>query len=397
MNEPRARRSGIRSWVGPELVAVALVVVIYGTVFVVGVPSVSGIGGAARTDPSSTVAPSVLPSRPPANPLRPDALALIDINERLLEHRAALQDLLGARTIRGSELARVIREVNRSVSIGIEHAARLATLDEAGDVGARLELIYASAETAALQALDASIATVAPYQAAAEEIVDLFTDLPAIDEELLALSAIAPEASSASPGTPSGSPASVAPTPSPSLAASPTASAGPSPGASAAPSPVGSPVVVASDAPTEQLDDHGFETGLGRWTLVTGTPSASVEVGSGAPLATVGAASLQLQTSVSDPDGFGVRLGQGVALRAMERYVGRLAIRASSERMVRLRVIGPHGESHGVATVEAGPVTSVATVSFQALIDDPQAMFWIELPGPWTGTVWLDEASFATD
>jgi hypothetical protein len=79
----------------------------------------------------------------------------------------------------------------------------------------------------------------------------------------------------------------------------------------------------------------------------------------------------------------------------MERYVGRLAVRASSDRTIRLRVIGPHGEPHGVATMNVGPQTSVATVSFQALIDDPEATLWIELPGPWTGTVWLDDASFA--
>jgi hypothetical protein len=43
--------------------------------------------------------------------------------------------------------------------------------------------------------------------------------------------------------------------------------------------------------------------------------------------------------------------------------------------------------------IEVGPATTVARFEFLSVVDQPTATFWIDLGGPSSGTVWLDDAS----
>ena len=82
-----------------------------------------------------------------------------------------------------------------------------------------------------------------------------------------------------------------------------------------------------------------------------------------------------------------------MSLAAGDRYAANVVLRASAPRSVRIRVVGPNEELHAIQTVDIGPEAAAVSVPFTALIDDPGAHLWIEFPGAWSGSVWLDDAS----
>ena len=368
-----------RSRPGPEVLGVLFAVALYGVLLVMSMPSTA----LETPAPPPSAALETTSPRPSADPLRQDVLALLEINERLTADRATLQKLLKARQLDTGETAGVLREVSQTATLGSARAPRLALDEAANAVGSRLEVIYATADRTIQDTLDASVSNVEAYRVGAQSIVDLLADLPAIDKELQALLGAAAPSPSAEP---SGSP-SASPSPSPSASASASASAVPS-GPSA--SPGGSGGVV--DLSGEMLRDRSFEQGASQWEVVA-DPPATITPATDKPLVGTGAASLRLDLAVPSDPAAVARIGQVVSLAAGDRYMGTIVMRASAPRSVRIRVVGPNEELHAVQTVDIGPQAAAVSVPVTALIDDPAAHLWIEFPGAWSGSVWLDDAS----
>lgn len=378
-----ARGESRRTRPAPEILAVVFAVVLYGVLLAISMPSTANERPTPL--PSASAATGSASPRASSDPLRQDILGLLEIDKRLTANRATLRTLLKEREVDSSKVAVVLREITQTAGFGSERAARLAVDESAQDVGSRLEVIYVTADATVEEALDAALGNVEPYEVAARSIVELFVDLPVIDRELEALLT----RSAASP--------SVAPSASPSSAASPSATTAPS--ASAAPaSPSASPGASGSvvDRPGEMLRDRSFEKGVEAWEVVA-DPPGSLRIAADKPLVGSGSASLRLDLSVpADPAAI-TRLGQVVSLVAGERYVATLTMRASSPRPVLIRVVGPNLEPYAVESVEIGPEAGEISVPFTAQIDDPAAHLWIEFPGAWSGSVWLDDASLTRD
>ncbi len=372
------RRSSARL-PAPELIAVLMATVLYGSVAFFGMPT-GATERAVSPDASSDAGPTPSPgsAEPSPHPRRADVVAILEIDARLLAEREALVGLLARSTVRGSEVAVVLRRISGSIALVIDRATRLSLDPDFQSVGAQLEILYANTDATVDRALDAALTSNTAYREAAEQIVDLFVDLPDIDASLESI--LTPAAASSSPSpSPSGAAVSGAPT---------------GPPASGSGLPSASPGLVASlDDPTERLQDRSFEEGLTRWQVVT-NPGDRVSAASDTPLVGAGARSIRLEIAASDPAASIVVISQGgIDIAAGREYEVRLVAVASTLRQLRLRVVGTHQETHGLVMAEIGPEASVASLRFTALIDDPSAKFLIELPGAWTGIVWLDDAS----
>ncbi len=355
------------------LVAALYGVALSGVTLAVGPAMLAGrpVPIAAETsNPSIAASPSAS-----ANALRTDIAAIVEFDARLVQAREDLRAILKRTPFRASEVATVLRRINTTLLPGIERAGRLALDPASREIGAQLEILYANASATVDQATDLELGSSVGYRTAAQEIVDLFTDLPAIDDRLMAL--LDPAASPSA--VPSGSPQ-------PTASAAPPSSSGPV--SSLSPSPG-----TASPHPGEKLRDPGFEMGIASWSLRATGSGVGAAVSPAAPLGSFGARSLQVNLpagrSLAD-----VGLGQGpMRLQAGRRYTATVSIRSNAPRLAQLRVVGPSEETYGIAIVEIGPEPVVGSLEFVAVLDERAATFWIDLGGPAQGAVWLDDAS----
>lgn len=365
--------SARRTRPSPESVAVGLVVILYGGTLVVG-PIV--LGG-APPPAAATVAPPASPSPsapvpPSSDPLQPAIQRILEIDARLTQAGQDLMAVVAHTPFRSSEAALVLRRITPTLVAAAERVRALAVDPATREIGAQLEILYASATTTVDKASDLALDNDLQYRQAAGEIVDLFRDLPAIDHRLTAVLA---RGATRSP-EPSASPSET-----------------PSPSPSSAPSTVVSASPTASPNPGELLRDPGFETGLQAWVsrAAGGVPLPATSPGP--PLEAQGTRSLRVDvpgtTSIA-----GASIGQEpVAIKAGSRYLVTIAIRADAPRSAQLRVVGPAEETYGITMIGVGTATTVARLEFQSVLDQPTAAFWIDLGGPTAGTIWLDDAS----
>jgi hypothetical protein len=380
----RAARRQRRGGPAPEFVAAVLVVVLYGAVLIVGLPPVPipdlGFGGAEPTrTPIAAGTPS--PGAATPDPLRVDVEAILEVDGRLRGYRTSLQTMLANPTLRGSEVATVLRRISATVPFGLERASRLAQDPRTQAAGSQLEILYGNAAVTADAALDLAISSDTAYRDAAEAIVDMFADLPTIDAVLLA---------AVQPGAQPSATASAAPSVSP----APSAEASPAPNPSASAPSSGSPTPTRS--PNEMLRNPGFDDGLAPWTLFLRGDEDRATTRPDLPIVPVGSASLRIDIASISATPDGIRVGQGaLAIQANVKYSVRVVVQSSVERSVRLRVAGPNQEIYGVRVATAGPTPSTVAFEFIAIVDDPAVGLWIDIAGPVSGTVWLDEAAFA--
>jgi len=366
-------RSAGRTRPSPEVVAVGLIVALY--VVTLGVGPVLLTGATLPTRPDAPLpSPSVAAPSPSSDPRRPEIAGILEIDARLTEAGQELKDIIARSPFRGSEAAFVLRRIKTTLLPAVERVGALAAHPDTKEIGAQLEILYANADATVERASDLALGSDREFRLAAQEIVDLFRDLPAIDARLEAL--LAPRVSPSVP--PLASPSAIATAGPPS---GPPASVGP-------PSPT-----IPSPNPAERLRDPGFENGLGAWSLRAGGGAIAPSVSAGAPLGPYGARSLQIDVPATGSLAV-VGVGQGpIALHAGTRYVATVAIRADASRSAQIRVVGPAEETYGIALFEIGPSTLVARLEFVAVLDQPAATFWIDVGGPIQGTVWLDDAS----
>lgn len=369
------RRAPVRHGPSPEWMAAGLAVAVYGLALLAGpLLATVGPGGPARdpavVPPAATASPS-----PSIDPLRGHVNAILEIDARLMADREELVAILDRVPFRSSEVAFVLRRVKTTLLPAAERVGRLAQHPSAAEYAAQLELLYASASATVDRASDLALGADVGYREAAQDIIDLFRDLPAIDAGLRALlePGAVPTLVPTGSGAPSGSPASASPVP-PAATLPPAASP-------------------RTSGPGERLSDPGFETGLGPWSVRTAAGTAAPVVGAGPALGTVGSRSLRVDVaptaSIVD-----VSIGQGpIALKAGARYIATVAVRASVDRQVQLRIVGPAEEPYGFALGAAGPEVTVVRLEFVAIADQPEALLWIDVGGPAGAIVFLDDAS----
>ncbi|HEV8280945.1 MAG TPA: hypothetical protein VGQ02_03735 [Candidatus Limnocylindrales bacterium] len=355
--------------------AAGLVVVLYAATLGVGPVLLSGATSPSQPEapgPSPSASAAVPSSEPSSDPLRSGIAGVLAIDARLTDAGQELKEVIGRSPFRGSEAAVVLRRIKVTLVSAGDRVAALSVNPATREIGAQLEILYASADRTVERASNLALGSDREYREAAAEIVDLFRDLPAIDARLQDV--LAARASS---------------TPSPA-----------SPSAVAAASPSGPPSAVATGSapiptanPAELLRDPGFETGLGSWTRRATGGAVLPVTGAGEPLGTLGTQSLRVDVPATGPLAI-VSIGQGpIALHAGTRYVASVAIRADATRSAQLRVVGPAEETYGIALIELGTQTVIARLEFVAVLDQPAAMFWIDLSGTNSGRVWLDDAS----
>ena len=379
----RGSRRATRSGPAPELVAAILVVALSASVFLMSssiLASGPGSGpGPGPTQPAATASPVAT-----IDPLQADIRAILEVDARLSLARDDLVAILSRSPFRGSEVAFVLRRIKTTLQPGIERVSRLATHPTSQELGAQLELLYATAGATADRASGLALGSDPAYRQAAEDIVDLFGDLPAIDDRLRMLLDGNP-GSSQGPGTPAGTPAPTG------ASSAPTA---PPSGGVASGAPSASIGVAPTPHPGEKLLDPGFETGIGPWAIRTSESGSLPTVRAGPPLGSTGTRSLQVTVPPATAL-TAISIGQGpIEIVATRRYTASVIVRASAERSIQLRVVGPAAETYGIGIVQVSPDASTAVIEFVAVVSDANATFWIDLGDPGGGTVWLDDASF---
>jgi hypothetical protein len=365
------------------LVAAAMVVMLYVVILGAG-PVLLPVLLTAGAAPAPTEAPrpsaSAVAAVPSTDPLRPGIARVLEINDRLTRSGEELKAIIARRPFRGSEAAVELRRIQATLLSAGDRVGVLGADPTTKEIGAQLEITYANASTTVDQASDLALGSDREYREAAAEIVDLFRDLPAIDERLQGV--LAARTSPSAP--PMASPSAVA-VASPSGSSSPAASAA----ATATPSP--------TPDPAQLLRDPGFETGLGSWTRRATAGAALPEASAGEPLGSQGTRSLRVDVPQTGSLAM-VSIGQGpIALHAGTRYAATVAIRAGTSRTAQLRIVGPAEETYGITLIEVGPATTEVQLEFLAVLDQPAAMLWIDLGGSSSGTVWLDDASLTAE
>jgi len=370
-------RTAGRTRPSPELVAVGLVVILYGGLLGLGPIVLGGVPAPAAEVAPPAASPSPSAVHPPtSDPFRAGIQGILEIDGRLTQTGQDLNKAIARTPFRGSEAAILLRRIQSTLLTAVQRVMALAVDPATREIGAQLEILYASANTTVDKASDLALGNDREYRQAAGEIVDLFRDLPAIDKRLAEVLA-------------RGATESAPPSPSPSAIVTASPSSSPSPVVSASPT--------ASPNPAELLRDPGFESGLQVWTRRATGGAALPTTSPAAPLGAQGTQSLRVDVPATTSIA-GASIGQEpVALKAGSRYLLTIAIRADTARSVQLRVVGPAEETYGITLVNVGPTATVARLEFISSLGQPMAAFWIDLGGPKPGTVWLDDASLTAE
>ncbi len=389
VRDPSTRPSGTR-FPGPEVVAATLVAIL---LLVVGTGLVVG-RVAAPVGPRASASPTPGGSLVPATPgpvVDPGVVDLLGVlNQRLLDAGDELGLQLEADPFRPGEVAALIREVNATVQFGADAIPTLGGHTGEDQVGGRLAAVYAALSETATSTLRASVTNETEYRTGAGAIIALIEALPPLQAELEVLADTpAPTAVASVPPTASAAPSpppSAAPTPTPAPAATPAPTPTPAPG-----SPAPTPVAVAG----EQIEDGGFEAGVGPpWEFRVGLDAtATIAADNASPGA--GNTSARIEIEVASSAYSGVSLRQpGLALQAGSRYAMTLSLRSEAPREIRLRITSLAGASYLTRLATVGPTWATVTFDFVAPSTDPDAAIEIEL-GRSDVTTWLDSVSFA--
>jgi hypothetical protein len=209
-------QTGPRRALSPEIVAVALIVVIgIGGVLAVAGGSPDGSGSptappaassgsvqataeASEAASASLVVPTlaIASSVPTPGPTptaaafastptwAADARALIEADERLIEWREALRTELARPPARSDELAHLLRSTNVAIQVASGYIDALETADAPVDIVGALRSVHGSALDSGLRTLTILRADVKAYRAGAAEVIaalePLETDLQAL-------------------------------------------------------------------------------------------------------------------------------------------------------------------------------------------------------------------------
>lgn len=374
-----------RHRIGPEQVAsvAAAVVLLLGALTVA-----TTMGGSVDAPGQSVASPSAGPNAT-AHPFAATASLALQLHERLGEERVALDRLLASSEFDAAEVVTTIRRLNGTSRLAADVAQSLIRVPGSRAVGTDLAAFYASIGTLADEALSTSVGDTKAYRAAAERLSATLAPMDELGRRLAALIAsarAAPSAVSAPTGSPTPSPTS-SPTPSPSASpttrpptASPSASRSVSPSASPGPS-----------APPGQVKNAGFEAAAAApWVLSVETPAAATLTIDADASAYDGERSARIDITATSDARTAISLRQGdIRIAQGHRYTCRVALRATSDREVRVRVASASGATYGTRVVTVGPSWTLVQFEFGAFVEDPAAILEIDL-GRSSPTTWVD-------
>jgi hypothetical protein len=338
--------------------------------------------GASPTPLASLV--SAAPSQ--AFPVDPAVVALLhELNQELLGAAQTLQKELDRTTLRTAEVATQIRQINQRVAFGSDKVKALGGALGKDQPGGRLAALYDDIAGTANETLKASVNNASAYRIGAGSLIKAIDGIAPLQAALEALLVATPPPSvSPSPSSPPSSAPPASPTP--------TAAPTPTPGPSETPTsgPTASPIA----AGPEQLQDGGFETGVGPpWQLLVGSGS-SATVAKDATDPATGTASARVDISATSTAYGGISLQQaGLDLEAGGLYTLTLSTRARSIRDVRIRVASATDASYLTRLVTVGTSWTSSSFTFTAPITDPNGVLEIEL-GRSDVSTWIDDVSF---
>lgn len=361
---------------------------------IVFIAAILGSGLANGGVPSPTAASTARPAGsatfavPLATPLVDPAVVdlLHTLNEQLALAGGSLATHLKADPFRAGDVAASIRQVNAMVVVGANYVPLLNGQTADDEVGGRLAALYASIREAASRTLDASITNATQYRVGAGIIIELLGEIPPLQARLDALASAPPPTpaptASARP-SPTVPPSSKPPTSAPPATASPPPSVAPP---SVGPSP--------SVAPGEQLEDGGFEAGVGPpWEFrIAAGSAATLDADPTDPGS--GSVSARVEIVAGSTAYAGISLRQpGLTVDAGARYSVSIAVRAASPREIRIRIASPEGASYQTRTIPVTTAWAPYSFEFVAPVSDSNAAVEIDL-GRSNVTIWLDSVSF---
>ena len=375
---PRPSRPPSPEIIG-TVVALAIIALVATTVLAATPGPGGGDGpGGANPTPSLSLQSSAPTPTPPVAPQVVDLLR--SLNERLAASRDALQTELRRNRFRTHEVAFIIRQVNQRVAVGSEAVQALEGELGKDEPGGRMAAVYGSIADTATETLGASINNSAEYESGARTIVAQIAELSALQAALDELARPQP---------------TVAPTsPPPSTAPSPSATASASARPSGSPTPTGSPSGGPLPPSGEQVVNGGFEQGVGPpWGLFLGQGAAATLAPDTAKPG-AGTTSARVDITAGSQAYSGISLRQpGLKLEAGRLYTLSVAVRAASQRDIRVRVASTTGASYVNRIAQVGTAWSTVAITFTAGVGDPNAVLELDLGRGDAATV-FDAVSF---
>jgi hypothetical protein len=395
VNDPELdpdRRFRLSRLPSPEIVGSGFAVVVVGIVLSAalgGGPARPGAPASPR--PVLSFQPATETPKPPVDPVAVELLR--SVNERLAGYEEILRRELDRTTLQTSEVRSTITQVNSTAAYGVTAVAALDGAQGPDEVGGQMAEVYRSIEASAQETLGASVLNEPAHRVGGDQLARLIAGLPALQAELEAL-LLAPSPSASPTADPSA--ASAPPTTPPSAA--PPASASPPPLGSQPAPPSATPSVVPGSpeptpAPGEELENGGFENGVGvPWALFVAPGSdATIMAETSAPFAGTTAARIDIPTPGLSFSGVSLRQ-LDVALEGGRSYTLSMLVRSDAPREVRIRIGSPVGGSYFFRSFMVGPAWTNQTYPFIAPLTTPSAMFQIEL-GRSNVTTWIDSVS----
>jgi Carbohydrate binding domain len=380
-------RESWRRRVGPEHVAAILsAIIVFGGLGVASAIGRSGSGSKPLSEPRASATPVPTP-----HPFLSKAELALDMITRLAEHRDALDSELASSEFDAAGVVTAVRRISATVSASTGMAATLVQVSGSRDVGQALLEFYASVAKAADATLGISVSDKGGLRAAARRLLATLEPTASLQGQLaeliesarvtLGLATSPPVSASARPATPGPTPVGPTPPPTPEPTTSPSL-----------PTPAPSPPLSASPLPlTGQIANPGFEEGVaGPWTLIVEAPwTATLTIDATEP-AFEGTRSARIDIPAASEARSAISLRQpGIEVAQGRRYVCRLALRAASDRDVRVRVASTAGATYGTRLVTVGPTWTVVEFEFGAFVEDPSAVIEIDF-GRSAVTGWVD-------
>ncbi len=267
------------------------------------------------------------------------------INERLIQHGESLTRELARDPLRPERLADVIGEMRATARLGTDTVADLEPRPDAPNLGGDLAALYADVDRVASDTLSAAADEPAAYGTGGRRLLEVLDGLPPLHGTLVG---------AASPG--------------------PSGGGGP---------PAG-----------EQIENGGFESGVGapwRLSLADGA-LATLRSVTTLPAAGSRAARIEILTATEARGAVSFRQA-GLELEAGRAYVVAIAVRATADREVRVRIASATGEAYASRIVDAGIAWNAETWAFTAPVTDRAAVLEIDL-GRSMEAVWIDGVSF---
>lgn len=362
--------NGLAARISPEIVAGLLSVIVIAALVAVRAP----IGTAAGPDASASPSVSVRPTASDALPalVRSALETVVVVNTRLAASGQDLEQELARTDPRAPQIAVILPRITAQVT-GVEQPVTVLVADPTtAKLGSALAAIYTSLAEGIRAAQRESVQNVPAYVKAGKAAAALIRELEPLTARARAI--LAGQFPSPSPApSPVATPAPTPVRPSPSAPApSPTRR---SPG----PSATNGGLIV----------NPGFEDGVRPWVLEVVAPAvATLAVDPASPGA--GSASARVDIAAGTDARSGISLVQsGIALRAGQTYSVRLLVRAAAARDVRVRLAATNGDAYVARILPVGTTWTTISFTFDVLVDDPAAVFGIDL-GRSTSSTWID-------